>query len=61
MLHWQASTAAFTSMPPRTASLGETLVRVPRLHVLTDVGTPVSGVDVVVTVESVAADSLVSL
>jgi hypothetical protein len=57
----QGSTAAFTTIPPHTASLGEALVRVPRLQVLTDKGRPVSGVTVNVTVLNVAADSLVSL
>ncbi len=37
----QASSVSFTSIPPRTASLGTTLLRAPRLQILTDVGHPV--------------------
>jgi hypothetical protein len=57
----QASTVSFTSIPPYTISLGTALARVPRLQLLTDQQHPVPSATVTVTVEKVAANSLVSL
>ncbi len=52
---------SFTSIPPYTISLGTALARVPRLQLLTDQQHPVPSATVTVTVEKVAANSLVSL
>jgi hypothetical protein len=56
----QASTAAFSSLPPSTASLGVPFVRVPRVHLLTDAGHPVPNAPVQATVVSIGPTSLVS-